>query len=338
MILSPRYHTIVFPRLFLIALLPLILPAEDRWIGLKSGPFEALSNTGDKAAREKLMYLEQFRETLRVITGKQEMRMVWPVRILILKNPPAVTAPFALGRDARMMAVSESGAFSRDSLKEFARILLYENTTRLPQQVEEGLIELVSTLEVTGTRITLGAPVPVAERSHGWALMQLVTTTPDYRGRSRVMISNLEQSGDFEAACRNAFEKSAKQIEQQTDEYLKSGNFATAAVSGRALSLVRDFKPEQLDPDQPKIAMADLLLANGSAEASKAYHGVGAVRRSRLAWGWLAPSRNIRTARRVVCSRARSSPRAIVRGRGWNWAAWKPTTTRATRILRRPAN
>lgn len=262
----------MFPRLFLIALLPFVLPAEDRWIGLKSGPFEALSNIGDKPAREKLMYLEQFRETLRVITGKQEMRMVWPVRILILKNAPVVSAPFALGRDARMMAVSESGAFSRDSLKEFARILLYENTTRLPQQVEEGLIELVSTLEVTGTRITLGAPVPVAERSHGWALMQLVTTTPDYRGRSRVMISNLEQSGDFEAACRNAFEKSAKQIEQQTDEYLKSGNFATAPVSGRALSLVRDFKPEQLDPDQPKIALADLLLANGSAAAaSKAY-------------------------------------------------------------------
>jgi hypothetical protein len=261
----------VFSRLFLIALLPLVLPAEDRWIGLKSGPFEVLSNAGDKGAREKLMYLEQFREALRVITGKPEMRMVWPVRVLVLKNPPAVTAPFALGRDARMMAVPDAGAFSRDSLKEFARILLYENTTRLPQQVEEGLIELLSTLEVSGTRITLGAPVPEAERSHGWALMQLVTVNPDYRGRSRVMISNLEQSGDFEAACRNAFEKSAKQIEQQTDEYLKSGNFQTAPVSGRALSLMRDFKPEQLDPDQPQIAMADLLLANSSAQASKEY-------------------------------------------------------------------
>jgi len=262
----------VFPRLFLIALLPLILSAEDRWIGLKSGPFEVLSNAGDKTAREKLMYLEQFRETLRVITGKQEMRMVWPVRVLVLKNPPAVTAPFAVGRDARMMAVPDAGAFSRDSLKEFARILLYENTTRLPQQVEEGLIELVSTLEVSGTHITLGAPVPEAERTHGWALMQLVTVNPDYRGRSRVMISNLEQSGDFEAACRNAFEKSAKQIEQQTDEYLKSGNFATATVSGRALSLVRDFKLEQPGPDEPQIAMADFLLANGSAPAaSKAF-------------------------------------------------------------------
>jgi hypothetical protein len=261
----------VFFRLFLILLLPFVLCGDDRWIGLKSGPFEVLSNAGDKTAREKLMYLEQFREALRVITGKQEMRMVWPVRVLVLKNAPGVTAPFAVGRDARMMAVPEAGAFSRDSLKEFARILLYENTTRLPQHVEEGLIELVSTLEVSGTRITLGAPVPEAERSHGWALMQLVTVHPDYRGRSRVMISNLEQSGDFEAACRNAFEKSAKQIEQQTDEYLTSGNFGTAPVSGRALSLVRDFKVEQLDPDQPQIAMADLLLANGSAGASKAY-------------------------------------------------------------------
>ena len=32
------------------------------------------------------MYLEQFRETLRVITGKEEMRMVWPVHVLIFKN------------------------------------------------------------------------------------------------------------------------------------------------------------------------------------------------------------------------------------------------------------
>src|SRR5258708_23228432 len=99
----PRYHTVVFSRLFLIALLPLILPAEDRWIGLKSGPFEVLSNASDKTAREKLMYLEQFRETLRVITGKQEIRMVWPVRVLVLQNAPAVSAPLAVRREARAM-------------------------------------------------------------------------------------------------------------------------------------------------------------------------------------------------------------------------------------------
>jgi hypothetical protein len=270
-------------RLFLGVCLPLLLCADDRWSALKSGPFEVDFNGSDRVARERLMYLEQFRETLRVITGKPEIRSVWPIRVLIFKNPkqmPASGAPFALGRDARMLAVAESGALSRESLRELARILLGENTNRLPEAIEDGLVTLLSTLDVNGTRVTLGAPVPEAERSHGWAFMQLVTVNPDYSGRSRVMISNLEQSGDFEAACRNAFEKSLAQMNQQAGAYLKSGNFGTTSVSGRALSAVRDFKLTQLESDEANLALADLLLAASPAQASAAYnklHGAGAA-------------------------------------------------------------
>ena len=86
------------------------------------------------------------------------------------------------------------------------------------------------------------------------------------------MISNLEQSGDFEAACHNAFEKTGAQIQQQADAYLKAGNFPTAAISGRALSMTRDFKPVQLASEDVPIAMADLLYASGhTAEAATAY-------------------------------------------------------------------
>ena len=77
-------------------------------------------------------------------------------------------------------------------------------------------------VQIDGPRITLGAPVPEAERSRGWALLHLVTVSPEYAARSRVMISNLEQSGDFDAACHNAFEKTAAQINQQADAYLES--------------------------------------------------------------------------------------------------------------------
>src|SRR5580692_5381664 len=175
-------------RLSLALLLPALfsapsrLPAEDHWIALRSGPFEVFSSAGDRPAREKLMYLEQFRETLRVITGKQEMRMVWPLHLLIYKSAaeiPVAPKPFRLGRDARMAAITEGGGFSPDSLKELARLLLYENTNRLPPQVEQGLMELVSTVQIDGAHITLGAPVPAAERSPGWALMQLVTVNPE---------------------------------------------------------------------------------------------------------------------------------------------------------------
>src|ERR1700693_4279758 len=118
------YHTVVVSRAFLCLFLAVLLHADDHWTGLKSGSFEVLSNTGDKPARETLMYLEQFRETLRIITGKEEMKMVWPVRVLVFKRVPEGSTNFALGRDARMMAVSESGVFPRESVKELARILL----------------------------------------------------------------------------------------------------------------------------------------------------------------------------------------------------------------------
>lgn len=261
----------MFRRLSLCALLAFSLRGDEHWIGLKSGPFEVLSSAGDRPARLTLMYLEQFRETLRVITGQQELRMVWPVRVLVYKDRPPASGNFALGRDARMMAVSESGVLPRESLKELARLLLYENTTKLPRSLEMGLIDLVSTLEVNGTRVTLGAAVPEAERTHGWALMHLVNVSPDYASRAHVMLNNLEQSGDFEAACHNAFEKTAKQINAEADTYLKAGKFGTISVSGRALSPTRDFKNDQLDPDDGRIAVADLLLASGSAQADAAY-------------------------------------------------------------------
>jgi len=269
-------------RLSLLLLLAVMRPAwllaDDRWIALKSGPFEVFSNAGERPAREKLMYLEQFRETLRVITGKQEMRMVWPVHVLIFKNAaeiPALPKQFKLGRDARMAAITEAGGFSKEDLGELARLLLYENTNRLPPDIEKGLIELVSTVQIDGPRITLGAPVPEAERTPGWALMHLVTVNPEYAGRSSVMISNLEQSVDFEAACHNAFEKTAAQIQQQADADLKAGNFATISISGRALSLTRDFKPVQLGAEDVPIARADLLLAGGhTVEASTAYKAI----------------------------------------------------------------
>jgi len=261
----------VFGRLWLCFLLALSLHADEHWIGLKYGPFDVLSSAGDRSARQTLMYLEQFRETLRIITGQQELRVVWPVRVLIFKNAAPAAGNFALGRDARMMAISESGVIPRESLKELARILLYENTTRLPQPMEMGLVELVSTLDVNNTHVTLGAPVPPAERTHEWALMHLVNVSPDYASRARVMINNLEQSGDFEAACHNAFEKTAKQINEQADAYRKAGNFGTISVSGRALSPVRDFRNDQLDPDDGRMAVADLLLASGSPQAEAAY-------------------------------------------------------------------
>lgn len=260
-------------RLSLLACLSLGLQAEDHWIAIKSGPFEVFSTGSERAAREKLMYLEQFREALRILTGKDEIGLVWPIDVVVFKNPkdaPALNGHFVLGREARMEIAPETGDFSPETLKALARLLVYENTAGLPRSMENALIDLVSTMRTDGAHITLGDPVPQAERTHDWALLHLVISKPDYLDRAHILLTNLQQSGDFDAACRNAFQKSGAQINQEADDYLKAGNFAPVSISGRAIN-VRYKKLEQVDRQDVLALTADLLMAAGSPDAAKAY-------------------------------------------------------------------
>ena len=88
------------------------------------------------------------------------------------------------------------------------------------------------------------------------------------------MFSNLEQSQDLNPAYRNAFEKTPAQIEKQVDSYLAAGTFGTTDVTGRALNPAHDFRVEDADQDDGRLAQADLLLASGSSAAEAAYNGL----------------------------------------------------------------
>jgi hypothetical protein len=257
--------------------------AEDHWVAAKSGPLEVMSNGGDRPVRDKLAYLEQFRAALGATIGNKDLELLWPVRVLVFKNAkemPAGPASFRLGRNAVMLGITENAEFSRDVLKDLARLLLERNTAGLPPSVENGLIALFSTLEVNATHITLGAPVPPGERTRDWARMHMLTVSQDYFGRTRVFVNNLEQTSDFDAAYRNAYQKTSAQMEKDLDAYIQAGNFGTASVSGLALSPSRDIRPADVDSDRAKIALADLLLAAGSTQARAAYnalHGAAAA-------------------------------------------------------------
>lgn len=257
-------------RLSLVLLIPGLLAADERWVEIHSGPFHVLSAAGDKVARERMNELEQFRYTLGTVLGKPDMQTVWPVRVLIFRNGTPVPR-IALGRDAYLTAINERSGFSAEQHKALTRLFLDQNTKRLPDDFERGLIELFSTIEVSGTHITLGTPPPAAERDRAWGRMHLLTVTPDYAGRTRVMFNNLEQDPEVGVAYRNAFQKTAPQLDKELDSYLTSAAFGTAAMSGRALSAARDFHVETADADTVRIAQADLLLATGAPGAEAAY-------------------------------------------------------------------
>ncbi len=229
---------------------------------VSSGPFQVYSSAGEKPARERLNDLEQFREAFANAIGKKDLKLVWPLRVLLYKKQaPVAPGEIALGRDAYMAALPEKSVMPPQMQKQLARMLLDQNANRMPEPIEKGLTELFSTLEISGTHLTLGTPPPVSERSRDWARMHLLMVDPAYSGRTRVMIADLGQSPDMDAADHNAFEKTPAQIEKQVDEYMKAANYGTTDVFGRSLNPMRDFHPQPLDSNGAKVAQADLLLS-----------------------------------------------------------------------------
>jgi len=248
------------------------LVADDKWIRLRSGPFEVLSNAGEKLARDRLYDAEQFRHALGDLLGKKDLSTVWPIRILALKDKRlSVPNGMALGRDS-WIGASADEAWRRAC----ARVLIDDNTLRLPAEIERGIIALISTLEINGTRLALGAPP--AERTRDWVRVRLLATAPDYRGRLRVFISNLEQGGGYDVAYRNAFEKRAAEIEKQVDAAMSASPTEAVPVPGRALS-EKDFTVREALPHEGAVALADLAAVNPSraAEVDALYKAAGGV-------------------------------------------------------------
>ena len=250
-------------RLLVLLWIPL-LSADERWLELRSGPFTVLTTAGDKAARTQMTQLEQFRHAMGLSLGKADLKLLWPLRVV----QAAKSAPITLARDAYLLGVTETGGLPAERLRELARLFIEQNTNRLPGEIERGLVDLFSTLDVSGTHLTLGAPPP--DRTRAWARMHLLHVDPVYAGRTRVMISNLEQGSELGTAYRNAFEKTEAQIEKQVDAYLAAGQYGVISVSARAIS-ARDFHVTTADADTVKLALADFLLAAGSPKAEGAY-------------------------------------------------------------------
>ncbi len=152
----------------------------------------------------------------------------------------------------------------RDLLRAITQRLLDDNAGRMPEEIENGICDLFSTIEVNGTKVKLGAPLAAGElsgeRLRGWAKLQMLATQPEYTGKLRAYINNMENAGEEDQATRNAFDTTAAKLAAQVDAYLKAGKFEGAPVNGKALSPSRDFIEKNVDH-----ATVDALLAEIAA-------------------------------------------------------------------------
>ncbi|MEO8052221.1 MAG: hypothetical protein ABI833_17565 [Acidobacteriota bacterium] len=253
-------------RILTLALLASPAFAAD-WVEYRSGPLHIFSDAGDKAARERLTQLEQIRFVLGGYLGKNDLTTVWPIHLVLFANqkeygPHALPQALTNGGSAELAAWTADVALPRDLLRAITRRLLDDNAGRMPDEIENGICDLFSTLDVNATRVNIGAPLPPGEltgdRLRGWAKLEMLATQPEYSGKLRTYINNMQNAGEEDQAAHNAFDMKAGKLAALADGYLKAGKFEAAPVNGKALNPNRDFIEKDLDKATVEALLAEL--------------------------------------------------------------------------------
>jgi hypothetical protein len=251
-------------RLLLLSILPWLLVADDHWVKFTRGPFEVMTDATPRAARETLVRFEEFRHALGQILGEDDLQTPLPVRILVFKNAKGWTAaaPITEGRDRYNIVLGEKSPVTPEISSELARLFLKSNSAQLPAAFERGLIAFFSTFEVNGIRITAGKP-PV-KPDLDWARIHMMVADPDYYGKIRVLLYNLRRGVADDPAYRNAFGKSAADVEAAAKKHFAAGNFQTTSLPSRPMA-EGDFPERQVSAAEIGLARADLLAGGQSA-------------------------------------------------------------------------
>ena len=275
-------------RLLLLCTISWLLAADDRWVKFTRGPFEVMTDAGARSGRETMVRFEQFRNALGQIVGEDDFETPLPLRIFVFKNAQGwtSTAPLTEGRDRYAIVLGEKSAVTPEIYSELTRLFLKSNTTQMPPAFERGLVAFFSTFEVNGIRITAGKPP--AKPDLDWARIHLMVADPDYYGKIRVLLYNLRHGVADDPAYRNAFSKSAAEVEAAVKKHFAAGNFQTTSLPSRPMA-EGDFPERQVSATEISLARADLLVgAQSAAEYRKLLQGHEKVAEAEEGLGLLA--------------------------------------------------
>jgi hypothetical protein len=260
-------------RWLLFFVLPAMLAAEDHWVKFTRGPYEVLTEAGARPGREAMVRFEQFRHALGQIVGENDLQSPQPIRIFVFKNPHGWTTatPIAEGRDRYNIVLADKAPITPALYSELVRFFLKSNTTQMPVNFENGLVSFFSTFTVNGIRPVVGAPP--AKPDLDWARIHLMVCDPDYLGKIRVLLYNLRRGVAGDPAFRNAFGKSAAEVEAQAKQHFGAGNFQSCTLTSTPMA-ESDFPERPVSDTDIRLARGDLLAgAQSAAEYQKLLQG-----------------------------------------------------------------
>jgi hypothetical protein len=253
-------------RLLALALFPALLAAKDDWVKYASGPFEVMTDTGGRAGRDTLVRFEEFRQALGDVLGQNDLGMPQPVRIMLFRNARGFAAipGVSMGRDRYSIVLEEKPEkvpLPPGLCADLTRLFLENNTSRMPPAFERGLTEFFSTFQNKNVHIVVGAPPPHPDLD--WARIHFLVTDPEYSGRLKVLLFNLRQGADLDPAYRNAFAKSAAEVEALVAKHLAADNFQTTTLNSRPMA-EKDLVERPVSATDARLARADLLAGDAS--------------------------------------------------------------------------
>lgn len=240
------------------------------WTEYKDGPFRVISNAGDGDARKILTEMEQLRFVLGGMLGKdtlrrEELDATWPIVLVLFDSDKdraayALPAPFVEGGSANLSTTPSPAWRSAIALQ-----LIEANAGRMPENIETALVDLFSTIEVRTTRVAIGAPVKglPAARHREWAKLHMIATRPEFAGRFRVYLKNL-QGGDPDLAAFNTFNLKKEELEKRMNEYADKGAFEAVEVFGEAITPSKEFYERRMPQAEVDALLAEVKAAGKS--------------------------------------------------------------------------
>lgn len=277
-LLLPAHRRYKYFPFFCLAFIWLCFAAsaksKDRWTELNIGPFYVATDSDPAAARDVLTQMEQVRWVLGNLLEDHNLTPVWPVRVLVTRNPPPnVAVGFVSHKLAslRGQSILVLKAGEKPPLGALAALLLDANTPPLPAEVESGLRQLFDTLDAHGSRVSWGGSPAHADLA--FTRMQLFATKFEYGASFHIFLTSLKNGGTMRSAASNAFGRPFNELEAEAAERLQSGKWESASVSGRPLDPKRDFGEHSLAGELAAVYLGDAQLGSfrkGSEEAYKA--------------------------------------------------------------------
>ncbi len=244
-------------------------PAASKadWQQLNIGPFSAYFQQDAVAARDALTQAEQVRWVLEGLLENKDLVPLWPIKVIYTTDRPP-SAPEFVPQNGQYLFLLSPG--KPVPLAKIAELLVRDNTPRLPDEVESGLIDLLSTVHAKGSRVTWGGP-PSQPADLGFARFQLLASRPEYAGRLHIFVTNIRDGGSLTTAERNAFGEDPKEIETKVKANLAAKHFEPVSVSGRPLDPRRDLGEHSVSSAVVNAYISDTQLSANPKTAEGAY-------------------------------------------------------------------